>query len=581
LRKFARHHRTALSTAVAFTGLLVLAAAICAWQAIRATRAEAQALTDRDEAVAQRQRAKGNYELARQAVENYLSKVTDNERLKETDLHAMRKELLESALPYYENFAQQEGDDAEGAAERGRTYYRLAQVRSLLGESEKALSDYKQMESIFAPLAASHQEEPEYKRYWALSRYGRASILTDPSQQSEADNLRREALDLQEQLVAEYPRVPEYRKELADTHKDLGFTDHLGETRLGLDWEKELRCALSHYEKLVKDFPRVTEYIIGRASVQIVLGRALMENDRAPEVEEIARHILADLQGLPAQTGGIARLRLAEARAHDSLSWVYARQRRNDDAVKEAQACIDIKGALAAEFPSVPAYRQTLAYAHRNLAHQYRQMRLWKQAEQEFLLARTLLERLADDHPDDADLASDVGYRDTEFAQLFIQQALSTQALDWCKRAEQSFGEIRRQKPEHASLPLADESIGVYRTRALAQQGRYADALAAAKRWGAKPSNPEFAFHVACAYSLLSAAALQNDKLAQPDRARISEVHASRALKLLAGIDWKKLGYYFEPFLTMDKDLKPLRARPDFIALVKRAENDSAKQAGK
>jgi tetratricopeptide (TPR) repeat protein len=581
LRKFARHHRTALSTAVAFAGLLVLAAAICAWQAIRATRAEAQALTDRDEAVAQRQRAKRNYELARQAVENYLSKVTDNERLKETDLHAMRKELLESALPYYEKFAQQEGDDAEGEAERGRTYYRLAQVRFLLGEREKALSGYKQMESIFAPLAASYQEEPEYKRYLALSQYGMASILTDPRQQSEADNLNRAALVLQEQLVDKYPRVPEYRKELADTHKALGSISNLGNTRLTLDWEKELRCALSHYEKLVTDFPRVKEYDIGRASIQHALGNALILNDRYSEAEDIARHLLADLQGLPAQTRGIARLRLTEARVHGLLAWVYARQRLNDEAVKEDQADIDIKGALAAEFPSVLAYRQSFAYAHRNLGHQYHQMRLWEQSKQEFLLARTLLERLADDHPDDVDLALDVVWRDTELAKLFIQQGRSAEVLDRCKRAEQRIGEIRRKKPGHASLPLDDESTGVYRACALAQQGRYEEALAEAERWGAKPSDLEDPYYVACAYSLLSAAALQNDKLAPPKRAGISEAHASQALKLLAGLDWKKYGWYFEPSLKTDNNLNPLRARPDFIALVKRAEKESAKQAGK
>jgi hypothetical protein len=208
-------------------------------------------------------------------------------------------------------------------------------------------------------------------------------------------------------------------------------------------------------------------------------------------------------------------------------------------------------------------------------------MRLWKQAEQEFLQARTLLERLADDQNADADFASDVGHRDIELAQLFIRQGLSTQALDLCKRAEQCFREIRRLNPRHASLSDADEPIGVYRACALAQQGRYEEALAKAERWGAKPSYDEIAYFVACTYSLLSAAALKHDKLAPPERARISEAHASRALKLLAGIDWKKYGWYFEPFLKTDKDLEQLRARPDFIALVKRAEKDSAKQAGK
>src|SRR5262249_42119595 len=159
----------ALSTAVAFAGLLLLAAAICACQAIRAT--------------AQRQRADRNYELARQAVDNYLSKVTDNERLQETDLHVMRKELLESALPFYEQFAQQEGAGPEQLAERGRAYYRLGQVRTLLGEGEKAHSDLRQMEAIYGQLVASHGDVPEYRRYRALCRYTLAKPFFGSSDQ--------------------------------------------------------------------------------------------------------------------------------------------------------------------------------------------------------------------------------------------------------------------------------------------------------------------------------------------------------------------------------------------------------------
>jgi hypothetical protein len=256
LRKFARHHRTALSTAVAFAGLLVLAAAICAWQAIRATLAEAQVRTERDEAVAQRQRAKRNYELARQAVENYLSKVTDNERLKETDLHAMRKELLESALPFYEQFAQQEGDDPEQLAERGRAYYRLGQVRDLLGEGEKARSDFRQMEAIFGQLVASHGDVPEYRRYLALCRCALAKLLT----YTEGDKLRRAALVDQEQLVAQYPKVPEYLKELADTHHDLAYIQPEGPVRLAPDWEKDYvwRCRIMRSSSRISQRSRNT-----------------------------------------------------------------------------------------------------------------------------------------------------------------------------------------------------------------------------------------------------------------------------------------------------------------------------------
>jgi hypothetical protein len=111
------------------------------------------------------------------------------------------------------------------------------------------------------------------------------------------------------------------------------------------------------------------------------------------------------------------------------------------------------------------------------------------------------------------------------------------------------------------------------RAHAQAQLKRYAETVDEAQRCGAKPRN---AFDIACAYSLLSAAALQDAKLTPAERDKLSEVRALRAIELLAGINWKKELWYLEPLKTY-KGLEPLRAQPDFIALVKRAENDSAK----
>jgi hypothetical protein len=48
LRKFARKHRVALTTVAAFAALLLIGGVVSAWQAVRATRAEAEALAARD-----------------------------------------------------------------------------------------------------------------------------------------------------------------------------------------------------------------------------------------------------------------------------------------------------------------------------------------------------------------------------------------------------------------------------------------------------------------------------------------------------------------------------------------------------
>jgi hypothetical protein len=51
-------------------------------------------------------------------------------------------------------------------------------------------------------------------------------------------------------------------------------------------------------------------------------------------------------------------------------------------------------------------------------------------------------------------------------------------------------------------------------------------------------------------------------------------------MELLDGIDRKQSWWYLER-LKADKDLDPLRARPDFRALVERAEKEAGQQAGK
>jgi hypothetical protein len=119
------------------------------------------------------------------------------------------------------------------------------------------------------------------------------------------------------------------------------------------------------------------------------------------------------------------------------------------------------------------------------------------------------------------------------------------------------------------------------RVHALAQLKRYEEAVDEAQRCGAKPRN---AFDVACAYSLLSAAAFQDAKRTPAEHDKLSKERALRAIELLASIDWKETWYRWgvnDSMLYNDNDLNPLRARQDFILLVKQAKNDSATQAGK
>src|SRR5262249_34596752 len=100
LRKFARKNRKALATAGAFVLLLVAAAAVSTWQAIRAHQAETKAR-------ASQSLAEERFELAKQAVDRYLSEVTETPELKHANFERLRKKLLETALPFYQKLAEQ------------------------------------------------------------------------------------------------------------------------------------------------------------------------------------------------------------------------------------------------------------------------------------------------------------------------------------------------------------------------------------------------------------------------------------------------------------------------------------------
>ena len=66
--------------------------------------ANAQTLRERD-------LARQNFDLARGAVDDYLTRIGQNPLLKEQGFHALRQELLEAALGYYHDFLRQRGDD--------------------------------------------------------------------------------------------------------------------------------------------------------------------------------------------------------------------------------------------------------------------------------------------------------------------------------------------------------------------------------------------------------------------------------------------------------------------------------------
>jgi serine/threonine protein kinase/tetratricopeptide (TPR) repeat protein len=392
LRKFARKNRKALATACAFVLMLVAAAVASTWQAMRATRAETKAR--QAQALAEER-----FDLAKDAVDRYLNEVTETPELKNANFEQLRKKLLETALPFYQKLAEQAPGDPEREAARGGAYFRVAFIRSKLGEHAAALQGYRQARDIFARLAQEHPDVPDYRCNLADSHNNLADDLGKLGQLARAEAEHRVALKEQERLVAEHPKVPEYRDRLAGYHANLG----LSLVKLGrrAEAEAELRAALKEHQRLVGDYPEVPDYRCGLAHSHNALGLALHDAlGRWAEGAAEFRAALDEHQRLAKAYPDVPEYRLRLAEDLHNLGRALQSLGKPVEAEAEYRAALKEHQRLADEHPEVPLHRHCVAWNRQSLGGVLAGLGRWAEAEAEYQAAIKEHQRLAEAYPD-------------------------------------------------------------------------------------------------------------------------------------------------------------------------------------
>jgi tetratricopeptide (TPR) repeat protein len=144
----------------------------------------AEAMSERRRTELQRDRALSNFRQAREALDTYLTQVSDNEVLKAQNLEPLRRELLRIARDFYERFVQQDPEDANHQVELGRAHGRLGQIISILESRTEALEHYQKMRAIFERLHEAYPENPVFQKELAESYHwqGERASETVPPQ---------------------------------------------------------------------------------------------------------------------------------------------------------------------------------------------------------------------------------------------------------------------------------------------------------------------------------------------------------------------------------------------------------------
>jgi hypothetical protein len=124
----------------------------------------------------------------------------------------------------------------------------------------------------------------------------------------DAEKEHRLALAIREKLAADFPAVPEYRKELAITHHSLGIVLY-AQPKLAEAVEQH-RQEVAIWEKLAADFPAVPEYREGLARAHHMLGISLAAQGEWAEAVEQYRQEEAILEKLAADFPAVPEYRI-------------------------------------------------------------------------------------------------------------------------------------------------------------------------------------------------------------------------------------------------------------------------------
>jgi serine/threonine protein kinase/tetratricopeptide (TPR) repeat protein len=412
--KFARRNRVTLGAASAIGLAVVLTTVVLAIDnavITRRTQEKEEALLQKgtalDQARQEKDRADRNLAYAKKAVRDYLTATAADPRLKTADFQNLRKDLLATAVPFFEEFVRQKADDPQLEAERGESLLQLGSVREALGEMEKARDEYAQARAIFADLAAAHAEVPNYREALAVSLNNLGRALNDLRRPDEAEAVFREALAILDKLLAEDPEQPKYRQRMAKAYNELG---HLlrGQGKLA-DERNAYRQAVAVLEKLVSDFPSVTEYRENLAVAQTNLANLLSRSGETDEGLRLHREVLATKADLVKSHPGNRTYRAGLASSYINLGFALEKLRKWSEAEAAYDQAITLWAQLVADFPSAPNYKHTLAMSYSNRAHTLKAQGQPVRAIADCRQAKAILETLVSDFPRNAEYRKGLG----------------------------------------------------------------------------------------------------------------------------------------------------------------------------
>jgi serine/threonine protein kinase/tetratricopeptide (TPR) repeat protein len=337
--------------ATVVAALVVVSVAL--WHADHARRlAERRRIAaERSEADARYQKAQAElgFAQARRAVDDYLNKVTDSPALKARGLQPLRRDLLASALQFYDRFLREHAAAPGLEAELAAAQLRVAKVQIELDDKESARKSARAAQALFEPLARVESN--------IAARIG----LVEAACYS---NEHQRAVSLGERVVAAFPEDPRAQEVVADAYDRLGSARSDSADFLGAMNAQQRSLALR--EALAAQTGGTRDHELGLSENLNNIGILLARLGRVGEALPLVRRALARARAAQGRQPGDYEINISLLILSFNVASLEYRLGLQDQALQTNADGLRATRELTSLNPDVPEYARMRCQAARD-----------------------------------------------------------------------------------------------------------------------------------------------------------------------------------------------------------------------
>jgi eukaryotic-like serine/threonine-protein kinase len=329
------------------------------------TNAELTASRNREEHA--RELAEANFDAAREAVQQYLISIDDNEKLDQTDFSDLKRELLTSAKPFLERLRDQESSNPGVEISRIEAAYRLALIEHETGNFSRAKAEYEQ---CIAMVQDARKQDPDnLELIYRLGKcyVGLASGLRRQGEMDRAEQLSRDAVELADKALLQYPDEVRLLDILNGSRIELGSTLSMkGDQPTAAEVLEQAIASGTIHLKLEPDSKKSLENL---ASAHEQLGFVLRQTGKRSESLEHRQLAMGFREQLVQRFPNRARFRTYLGMSHLNLGVMLAETGKPDLARDHYLKGLEIQQRLASDFPNNPLHLEHAAKSLNNLGN--------------------------------------------------------------------------------------------------------------------------------------------------------------------------------------------------------------------